>query len=393
MISDNQMDEFFNGRFRDYPSAVPEDMWDRIIEKKKRDRMFWLFFPRLFAIVILSLALVGGYFIINQKKSASVIGMDSTKINHAAVIADINKSSESNLHAHQDQVKIPQKNEVNKQTSQKKKIQIVYVNEFDHAKKNYQHDEASSNFNNLSKIQSGQTKPATPTDSSALKENSKEDKKDSSGKKPFVKAAAPFMKATTPDSTQNKDSKKSEIKNKSNNPKWFLDLYASPDYPFVSPPPEDEQSKLSYAIGIKLNRSLGKHFSIKTGIQYSQVIIIGDSVGSPENPLQLKRLDLPVLAGYSMGKENLKTTINGGFIFNLYTWPHGFFKTNTGVSLYLGVNFEEKVSDKFSLFAEPYYRYQLTNMTADTISILKFIDVVGINLGVRYYFKKKHSGK
>ncbi len=103
------------------------------------------------------------------------------------------------------------------------------------------------------------------------------------------------------------------------------------------------------------------------------------------------RLDLPVLAGYTMGKENLKTTINGGAIFNLNTWPHGFFKTNTGVSLYLGVNFEEKINDKFSLFAEPYYRYQLTNMTADTISILKFIDVVGINIGVRYYFKNKYS--
>ncbi|HTB25708.1 MAG TPA: hypothetical protein VK711_10065 [Puia sp.] len=393
MISDNQMDEFFKDRFRDYPSTVPEDMWGRIIEKKKRDRMFRLFFLRLFTVVILSLALVGGYFIFNQKKSISVIGMDSTKINHTPVIIDSIKSSESNLHTRQDQVKIPQINEENKQTSQKKKAQIVYVNEFDHAKMNYQHDEASSNFNNLPKIQSGQTTPATPTDSNVVKENNKEDKKDSAGKKPFVKAAAPFLKANTPDSTQNKDSKKSETKNKSDNPKWFLDLYASPDYPFVSPPPEDEQSKLSYAIGIKLNRSLGKHFSIKTGIQYSQVIIIGDSVGSPENPLHLKRLDLPVLAGYLIGNGNLKTTINGGFVFNLYTWPHGFFKTNTGVSLYLGVNFETKISEKFSLFGEPYYRYQLTSMTVSSVAIMKFIDIVGINIGARYYFKKKHSGK
>jgi hypothetical protein len=393
MISDNQMDEFFKDRFRDSPSAVPEDMWGRIIEKKKRDRMFRLFFLRLLAIVILSLALVGGYFIINQKKSVSVIGMDITKTKQPPVISDINKSSESNLHARLDQVKIPQINEENKKTSQKKKTQIDYVNKFDHAKTNNQHDEVSSNFNNLSKIQSGQAKPATPTDANVVKENNTEDKKDSAGKKPFVKAAAPFMMATSPDSAQNKDSKKSEIKNKSNNPKWFLDLYASPDYPFVSPPPEDEQSKLSYAIGIKLNRSLGKHFSIKTGIQYSQVIIIGDSVGSPENPLHLKRLDLPVLAGYSIGNGNLKTTINGGFVFNLYTWPHGFFKTNTGVSLYLGVNFETKINEKFSLFGEPYYRYQLTSMTVSSVPIMKFIDIVGINIGARYYFKKKYSGK
>ena len=101
---------------------------------------------------------------------------------------------------------------------------------------------------------------------------------------------------------------------------------------------------------------------------------------------------MPVLAGYTIGKENLKTTVNGGVIFNLYTWPHDFFKINTGVSLYLGIDFEEKINEKFSLFAEPYYRYQLTNMTADTISYLKFVDVVGINIGARYFFKSKHSG-
>ena len=127
MISDNQMDEFFKDRFRDSPSAVPEDMWGRIIEKKKRDRMFRLFFLRLLAIVILSLALVGGYFIINQKKSVSVIGMDITKTKQPPVISDINKSSESNLHARLDQVKIPQINEENKKTSQKKKTKNLFV--------------------------------------------------------------------------------------------------------------------------------------------------------------------------------------------------------------------------------------------------------------------------
>ncbi len=393
MISDNQMDEFFNGRFRDYPSAVPDNMWDRIIEKKKRDRMLWLFFFRLFAIVILSLALVGGYFIFNQKKSVSVIGMDSTKINHAPVITDISKAGESNLPAHQGQVELPHINEVSDRTNKKDRTKINFSDKFDYAKTNAKNNLTSNINQNSSKAQSAPTAFSKPSDSNAVKENNTEDKKDSAGKKPFIKATAPFMKAATLDSTQNKDSKKSEIKNKPNNRKWFLDLYASPDYPFVSPPLENEQSKLSYTIGIKLNRSLGKDFSIKTGIQYSQVIIIGDSVGSPGNPLHLMRLDLPVLAGYSLGKGNLKTTINGGIVFNLYTWPHGYLKANTGVSIYLGVNFEEKINDKISLFAEPYYRYQLTNMTADTISILKFIDVVGINIGARYYFKKKHPGK
>jgi hypothetical protein len=78
---------------------------------------------------------------------------------------------------------------------------------------------------------------------------------------------------------------------------------------------------------------------------------------------------------------------------NLYSWPRrnampDFIKTNTGMSLYVGVNFEKRINERFSLFSEPYYRYQLTSMTISSISSFKFIDVAGINIGARYYFKK-----
>ena len=392
MISDNQMDEYFKGRFRDYPSTVPEDMWERINEKKKRERMIWLFFLRLFALVILSLTLVGGYFIFNQKKSDAEIVKDNIKINQKPVIADSIKGNSSSLSASHYQMLVPQVNEVSNKAKQKGKTQIDYSDKFDHTKKSTQQGEASPKFNNLSRTESGQTVPATPTDSNVVKENETEYKKDSLSKKPFVKAAAPLIKANTSDSSQNKDSKKPDTKNKSNNPKWYLDLFASPDYPFVSPH-EYEHSKLSYTLGVRLNRSLGQHFSLKTGIQYSRVNIAGDSLF-----VHLMRLDLPVLAGYSVGNEKLKTTFNGGVILNLYSWlpgnnSSGLFKTNTGLSLYLGVNFETKINDKFSLFGEPYYRYQLTSMTVSSVPILKFIDIVGINIGARYYFGNKNSGR
>jgi hypothetical protein len=390
MISDNQTDIFFNDRLRDYPSAVPADMWSRIVEKKKRDRMIWLFFLRFFALVILSLALVGGYFIFIQKKSTYVIGIDSSKFNHPSVIPNTSKAGKSNLAARQDQLQIPPINVVNKKTNQKDKIN--YLDKFDLAKKNTQIGEASSKFNNISRTRSGKPDSATQTDSNGVKENKTEVKKDSAGKVTFVKVAAPLIKANTPDTSQNKGSKKSETKNKPNNRKWYLDLYASPDYPFVTPS-EYERPKLSYTLGIRLNRSLGQHFSLKTGIQYSRVNIGGDSL-----LVHLMRFDLPVLAGYSVGNEKLKTTFNGGAILNLYSWLSGnnssdFFKTNTGLSLYLGVNFETKINKKFTLFGEPYYRYQLTSMTVSSVPIMKFIDIVGINIGARYYFKKKQSGK
>ena len=116
------------------------------------------------------------------------------------------------------------------------------------------------------------------TNSNGVIGNKTEHKNDSLGKKSLLKEAAPAVKATTPDSLQGKDVKKSETKNKSNNRKRWLDLYASPDFPFVSPH-ESEPSKLSYTIGIKLNRSFGEHFSIKTGIQYSRLNIVETDSG------------------------------------------------------------------------------------------------------------------
>jgi hypothetical protein len=385
MISDNQMDEFFKGRFRDYPSAVPEDMWERIIEKKKRDRIFWLFFFRLLVIVILSLTLAGGYFIFNQKKTSSAIGMDSTKINQTPVIADTLKVNSSGISTGQDKMQPPQINEVNKKTKQKDKTRVTYLDNFDNVKTKTKGNSASSKSENTYLTQPGPAVSSKSINSNNEIQNNKIENKDSLGTKPFVKAA-------NTDSSKNKDLKKSETKNKSNNRKWYLDLYASPDYPFVTPN-EYEQPKLSYTLGIRLNRSLGQHFSLKTGIQYSRVNIAGDSLFA-----HLMRFDLPALAGYTVGNEKLKTTFNGGAILNLYSWLSGnnssdFFKTNTGLSLYLGANFETKINEKFSLFGEPYYRYQLTSMTVSSVPIMKFIDIVGINIGARYYFKKKHSGK
>src|SRR5450755_332622 len=126
MISDNQTDEFFIDLLRDYPSSVPADMWNRIVEKKKRDRGIFLFFFRLFAVIILSLALTGGYFIFNQKKSTSTIGMDSMKINHAPFITDTVKASQSNLPSGQHQTGVGRIKVDNKIMHPKEKAEISY---------------------------------------------------------------------------------------------------------------------------------------------------------------------------------------------------------------------------------------------------------------------------
>ena len=392
MISDNQMDQFFRERLESYSSSVPEDMWDRIMEKKKRDRMLWLFFSRLMVVAILTFGLTGGYFIFNQKKISTATNTGDIQKNQPTDTTIVAKTNSSVSSSAQDQESIPEISAMGKNEKQKSKTGVNYFDALDHAKNNsVRHELPSQTENDPPGI--AIHNETTVSDTTVI-ENVK--KKDSLDKKPLVKT-------TVSDSSQNKEVKKPEKQNKQNNGKWYLDLYASPDYPIIAPTPFDYSvSRLSYTIGIKINRALGKHFSVKTGVQFSQINIIGNDSLFGGAKIHIKRVDLPVLIGYSFADAKIRTTINGGAIFNLYssvssvpaqnifTPPpaQDYFEKNLGVSLYLGVNFEKRMKEKLSLFVEPYYRYQLNSMTISSVQNIKFIDIVGISFGARYYFKK-----
>ncbi len=392
MISDNQMDQFFRERLEKYSSSVPENMWNRIMGKKKRDRMLWLFFSRLMIIAVLIFGLTGSYLIFNQKKISDKPSKPDIRNNQPLASANESKANQPISSSAQDQIVVPEINSDGKNAMRKSNTRINYFDAVDHSKKN------SSHHDLLSLTESGSLgiatrKHAAVTDTSVVTNVKVKDSLDK--KSP--------AKTTGPDSSQSKEVKKPEKKSEQNNTKWYLDLYASPDYPIITSSPFDQSvSKLSYTIGVRINRSFGKHFSLKTGIQYSQVNFIGNDSLFGGAIIHIKRLDLPVLIGYSFIGTNIKTTINGGAIFNLYssvssvpsqnlfTPPpvQDYFEKNLGVSLYLGVNFEKRIKEKLSLFVEPYYRYQLSSMTISSVQNVKFIDIAGISFGARYYFKK-----
>ncbi len=392
MISDNQMDQFFRERMGNYSSPVPENMWNRIMEKKKRDSMLWLFFFRLMVIAVLLFGLTGGYFTFKQKTITKNSETSNSIVQQTPIVADSIKSKPSTSPLTKDQVQQTSATIQKEKADQNSSKDIHYFDAIDHRKPNTSNREVQINTRNSSQSISlkADSTTAVPITNKTL------DKNDSLNKKSLAKSLVA-------DSTKSNEVKKPGKQNKQKDGKWYLDLYASPDYPIVAPTPFDHTvSKLSYTIGIKINRTLGKHFSVKTGIQYSQINIIGDDSLFAGATLHIKRLDLPVLVGYSFGNGDLKTTINGGAIFNLYssvssvpaqnlfTPPpvQDYFEKNLGVSLYLGVNFEKKIKEKLALFVEPYYRYQLSSMTVPSVMNVKFIDIVGISLGARYYFKK-----
>ena len=99
-----------------------------------------------------------------------------------------------------------------------------------------------------------------------------------------------------------------------------------------------------------------------------------------------------MLIGYENSGERFKIAIRGGAIVNLHSWPTvpGFYgpydRTNIGISLYLGMNLIQQLNERLTLFAEPYYRYQLSNMLNAPLS--EKIDVGGLFIGIRYSLKQ-----
>jgi hypothetical protein len=364
-MSENQLDELLKNRMLDHRSPVPENMWERIVQKKDRDRKLFIFFLRSLLIVLLAACLVG---VFNNQLFHTTSNPDKGKIDSGKVFrAQLRDAGQPEVVKQQEPAPAFK-------TADKKIKSTAYIK-----------------INPLNTT--GETQPGSGQNDSQATDSihSSNQKADS--------VISPFNKKQTTDSTRGAVSKTPEKNKTPDHKKWYLDLYISPDLPLNSQVANpyflvQEQMKLSYSIGLKLNRSFGKHFSGKIGLEYAQInFSLSDSNGSNTYKNHLRSLDLPVLAGYSIGNDKFKATLDAGLVFNLYSWYKGdsltnYFKTNTGLSLYIGLNFEEKVSDRISVFGEPYYRYRLSSMTINIVEFNKFIDVVGISLGARYYFKK-----
>jgi hypothetical protein len=166
---------------------------------------------------------------------------------------------------------------------------------------------------------------------------------------------------------------------------------ASPDYLF-NIRQDNQLAKFSYTAGIRLTKVFHSGFLATVGLQYSRISLkgISDSLFSRTNGF--KNIDLPLLIGYETASNRFKVAIRGGAIVNIHSWPlHAesaapYYRTNTGISLYLGLNVIQQLNDRLTLFAEPYYRYQLSDMLNSPLS--EKIDVGGLFIGIRYDLKQ-----
>ena len=231
----------------------------------------------------------------------------------------------------------------------------------------------------------------------------------------------------------------------------YIELYGSPDYArktinnavatdaaFLQRKDSTESMRLSYTAGFRLTKAIGENLLLKAGLQYSQinekfsyrnenerrlttVITIrtvvrpaGDTIVRDTSTVEqigyrvkttynrYRSIDLPLLIGYEWGNDNFKAAVSGGVILNIYSWQRGesldtsylpvafnkgngqTFKRNVGVGLYAGFSLLKKTGDRTELFMEPYFRYNISNMTNNKSMFNQKFQVAGINIGVRY---------
>jgi len=233
------------------------------------------------------------------------------------------------------------------------------------------------------------------------------------------------------------------------NPAWnraYFEVYGGPDYVsrrfsdtnvnFAQMRRESTSFKYAYSVGFRYGRVFNNGLMLKTGLNYSlltekfdfiqgniiNIIYVtdaaGDTIGSYQSTSarhkitynKYRTVDVPLLAGYEMQKGRWNFSFSGGLVINLYSWNRGEvldrslqpvtinsgetpnpyqLKTNIGMGLQAGAGVYYGVGQKMKLFAEPYFRYNLSSMTQSEIILKQRFHTAGIRMGLRFDFNKK----
>ncbi|WP_439505714.1 outer membrane beta-barrel protein [Sediminibacterium sp.] len=243
---------------------------------------------------------------------------------------------------------------------------------------------------------------------------------------------------------------------KMRNPDWDLEVFFSPDIPFktvtnntastqlMSRKDSSESLRPGFTAGFRIVKPLNDHFSIKTGLQYSQInerftyrtenetrtttvisvraiirapgdtLLVRDTstltqIGFKTNTVtnRYRSLDIPILASYQMGNDDLRIGLTAGAIINISSWYQGVmldsslstvalnketnmaYKSNIGLGLYAGISVTKRINYTTQLFFEPYFRYNLSNMTRPEASFNQRFSIGGLMMGLRFNLNKR----
>ena len=199
-----------------------------------------------------------------------------------------------------------------------------------------------------------------------------------------------------------------------------------------------EKARLGYTVGFRLIKPINDHLLFKTGLQYSQInenyvyrseneiktttvvtvrsiilangstVTVSDTsvlqqIGYKNNTVKnsFRSLDIPLLIGYQFGNDDLRIGINAGVIFNLSSSFKGVlldsslspkpfmketntvYKNNIGMGIYTGISITKRINYNSSIFAEPYFRYNLSNNTTPISTFNERFSIGGLSVGLR----------
>lgn len=208
---------------------------------------------------------------------------------------------------------------------------------------------------------------------------------------------------------------------------------------FLEKKDSSETLRGGFTAGIRLSKNISENFMLKTGIQFAQlnerfslrkenerrtttvirtrtvVRAVGDTVWIRDTTslteigyLNKKRtnfyrnIEVPLIAGYEWGDEYWKFSANVGLIAHATSWYSGemldttlaivpfsskeiqkLYKTNIGLSAYIGLSFIKSINSNTEIFAEPYFRTNLTNLNLPIEGLRQRFSAGGINIGIR----------
>ncbi len=485
-----QFDQFIQQKLFDYTAPVSPEVWNRIKPKEDEDRKVFFLLPRagMVAASILLLILAGSVSAYLYYQKLTIESTSATQSN--------NPNSQENKKQNSNTLLIPK---VDSETSaptttikepgelesaeKSKEPNIEEKNSIENKIVFSKRDFATTNStNNTSQKNTKQAYTGNLFELNNVEVNSRGNKKngansnrelDQSNNESILEnefIAHNKMDASLIGFSKNKlnfNSKEkqvtafnhtSNIKNvvicpsdrKMRNPDWDLEIYASPDYAFktvssttaskayMDRKDSSEKSQVGFTAGIRIVKPINDHFSLKTGLQYSQInehftyrseneiktttvvtvrtitlangstVTVSDTsvvqqIGFKNNTVKnrYRSFDIPALVSYQFGNDDLRIGLNAGVIFNVSSWYQGVvldttlnampitketnisYKNNIGMGIYTGISITKRLNYNTSIFAEPYLRYNLSDMTTPQSSFNQRFSVGGLSIGLR----------
>lgn len=467
-MTEKLFDDFVRDKLKDFPSRVPEDLWGKIItDKEYRPKAFWrLNNPVLIAAIGFVALLTGGYFIYIANNKNTI-----ENNNQAIVSQKNNLSTQKNITDNTNSTLITSDSSKNNNLPADKNTQTKVDNS------------AVSALNNTKQQGPNNTFPGNKNSVPALAPLNSKKSTISSGNNniphpvtlkeeydmPITRKVSSYAELVklypnhlhTLNNLPNPPFNLRSILGLGNDcpsvygnhqSDWWLEIYASPDYSnrvlagngvsnlYLQKKDSTEKMRFGYTVGARISKSVGDHFMLKAGLQYSQInehfsqrkesetktvtVIITRTIVRPQGDTTFKdttsvtqigyvikssrnhysNFEIPVSIGYEFGQKRdpWRFAVNGGAIFNITSWYSGetidtafnvvpigdskssnsFYKKDLSLSLFGSVSLIHNINNNLDVFAEPYFRYSLSNLN-NNIGYSQRYNTFGLTLGVR----------